>query len=146
MRAAPLPRGARQHGGDRVHQPGVVSAGHQRHAGQAAGSQAAQERHPACAVLGAGHVDAQDLAVPLSIDAGRDQAVHVHRPAALADLLVSASIHTKVYGLASSGRFRKLAASSSRSAAMALTCDLDRPTTPREAASFSTRRVETPSR
>ena len=29
---------------------------------------------------------------------------------------------------------------------MALTCDFDRPTTPREAASFSTRRVETPSR
>jgi hypothetical protein len=40
----------------------------------------------------------------------------------------------------------KLSTSSSSSAAIALTCDLDRPTTPREAASFSTRRVETPSR
>ena len=33
-----------------------------------------------------------------------------------------------------------------RRAAIALTCGLDRPTTPREVASFSTRRVETPSR
>ena len=59
---------------------------------------------------------------------------------------VSASIHTNVYGPRSSGRFRKDSTSSSSSAAIALTCDLDRPTTPREAASFSTRRVETPSR
>ena len=47
---------------------------------------------------------------------------------------------------ASSGRFRKDSTSSSSSAAIALTCDLLRPVTPREAASFSTRRVETPSR
>ena len=59
---------------------------------------------------------------------------------------VSASIHTKVYGPRSSGRFRKPSTSSSSSAAIADTCDLDRPVTPREAASFSTRRVETPSR
>ena len=65
----------------------MVVAGDQRHAGQAAGGQAAQERQPARAVLGAGHVDAEDLAVPLGVDAGRDQAVHVHRAAALADLL-----------------------------------------------------------
>jgi hypothetical protein len=51
-----------------------------------------------------------------------------------------------VYGPRSSGRFRKLSTSSSSSAAIALTCDLDKPTTPREAASFSTRRAETPSR
>ena len=87
MRPAPLPRGAGQHRGDRVHQPGVVVAGHQGDAGQAAGGQAAQERQPARAVLGAGHVDAEDLPVPLRVDARRDQAVHVHRAAALADLL-----------------------------------------------------------
>jgi hypothetical protein len=57
---------------------------------------------------------------------------------------VSASIQQNVYGPASSGRFRNPSTSSSSSAAMALTCDFDSPTTPREAASFSTRRVETP--
>ena len=64
VRPAPLPGGAGQHRGDRVHQAGVVVAGHQLHAGQAAGDQAAQERQPPRAVLGAGHVDAEDLPVP----------------------------------------------------------------------------------
>src|SRR4029077_8740423 len=58
----------------------------------------------------------------------------------------SASIQQNVYGPWSSGRFRKLSTTSSSSAAITLTCDLDRPVTPREAASFSTRRVDTPSR
>ena len=58
----------------------------------------------------------------------------------------SASSCTNVYGPRSSGRFRNPSMSSSSSAVIALTCDLDRPTTPREPASFSTRRVETPSR
>ena len=61
---AALPGGAGQHGGDRVHQAGVGVGGDQLHAGQAAGDQAAQERQPARAVLGAGHVDAEDLPVP----------------------------------------------------------------------------------
>ena len=59
---------------------------------------------------------------------------------------VSASIHTKVYGPASSGRVRNLSTISSSSAAMTLTCDFDSSVTPRDSASFSTRRVETPSR
>ena len=59
---------------------------------------------------------------------------------------VSASIHTNVYGPRSSGRDRNPSTSSSSSAAITLTCDLDSPVTPREAASFSTRRVETPSK
>ena len=59
---------------------------------------------------------------------------------------VSASIHTNVYGPAVQRPGPEHSTSSSSSAAIALTCDLDRPTTPREAASFSTRRVETPSR
>ena len=59
---------------------------------------------------------------------------------------VSASIQQNVYGPRSSGRDRNPSTSSSSSAAIALTCDLDRPVTPREAASFSTRRVDTPSR
>ncbi len=59
---------------------------------------------------------------------------------------VSASIHRKVYGPASSGRDRKPSTISSSSAAIRLTCDFDSDVTPSEAASFSTRRVETPSR
>ncbi len=65
----------------------MVVAGHQRDAGQAAGDQAAQERQPPGPVLAAGHVDAEDLPVPAGVHPGRDQAVHVHGPAALADLL-----------------------------------------------------------
>ena len=37
VRAAPLPGRAGQHRGDRVRQPGMVIAGHQGDAGQAAG-------------------------------------------------------------------------------------------------------------
>jgi hypothetical protein len=51
-----------------------------------------------------------------------------------------------VYGPASSGRDRKLATISSSSAAITLTCDLLSFVTPRDSASFSTRRVLTPSR
>ena len=64
MRPAALPRGARQHRADRVHQPGVVVAGHQVDPGEAAGDQAAQEREPAGAVLGAGDVQAEDSRWP----------------------------------------------------------------------------------
>ena len=59
---------------------------------------------------------------------------------------VSASIQQKVYGPASSGRDRNCSTSSSSSAAIADTCDFDSRVTPSAAASFSTRRVETPSR
>ena len=45
-------------------------------------------------------------------------------------------------GLASSGRDRNCSTISSSSSAIALTCDFDRPVTPGEAGSFSTRRVE----
>jgi hypothetical protein len=57
------------------------------HAGQAPGDQAAQECQPPGPVLAAGHVDAEDLPMPAGVHPGRDQAVHVHRPAAIADLL-----------------------------------------------------------
>jgi hypothetical protein len=58
---------------------------------------------------------------------------------------VSASIQMKVYGPPSRRRDWKPSTSSSSSAAITLTCDLLRPVTPIAAASFSTRRVETPS-
>jgi hypothetical protein len=59
---------------------------------------------------------------------------------------VIASIQQNAYGPASSGRDRKLATSSSSSAAITLTWDLDSFVTPRDSASFSTLRVLTPSR
>lgn len=54
--------------------------------GQAAGDQPAQERQPAGAVLGGGHVEAEDLAVPVGVHPGRHERVHVDHAAVLADL------------------------------------------------------------
>lgn len=54
MGAAPLPRGAGQHGADGVHQAGVSVGDDELDAGQAAGDQRAQEDQPAGAVLGGG--------------------------------------------------------------------------------------------
>lgn len=51
----------------------------------------------------------------------------------------------KMYGPASSGRLRKSATISSSSRAITDTCDFDSLVTPSCSASFSTRRVETPS-
>jgi hypothetical protein len=59
----------------------------QRDPGQAARDQRAQERQPARPVLSRHHVQAEDLALPVGGDPDRDQSVHDHRPAALADLL-----------------------------------------------------------
>ena len=84
--AAPLPRGAGQGRADRGDQAGVGVAGDQLDPGQAAGEQAAEERQPAGAVLGGGDVQAEDLPVPVGVDAGRDQRVHADDAAALADL------------------------------------------------------------
>ena len=84
---APLPGRSGQHRGDRVAQALVAVGGDQGHAGQAAGDQAPEERQPPGAVLGAGHVDTEDLPLAAGVDAGGDQGVHVHRAAALADLL-----------------------------------------------------------
>src|SRR6266516_4737535 len=80
VRPAALPGCAVQYRGDRVNQAGVGVAGDELDAGQAA-----QERQPAGAVLAGGDVQAKDLPVPVSVDAGRDQGVHVHRAPALTD-------------------------------------------------------------
>jgi hypothetical protein len=64
----------------------VRVADHELDAGQAARDQPAQERQPPGAVLGAGDVQAQDLPVPVGVDPGRHERVHVHDPAVLADL------------------------------------------------------------
>jgi hypothetical protein len=64
----------------------VGVAGDQLDPGQAAGGQVPEEGQPAGAVLAGGHLDAQDLAVSVSVDAGGDQGVHRHHAATLADL------------------------------------------------------------
>jgi len=86
MGAAPLPRRSGQGGADRRGQTRVGVAGDESDAGQAAGDQVAQERQPARTVLGGGDLQAEDLAVPVAVHPGRHQGVHVHHPAALADL------------------------------------------------------------
>src|SRR3954454_12975121 len=52
----------------------------------AAGGQIPEEGQPAGAVLGGGDLQAEDLPVPVAVDAGRDQGVHVDHPAALTNL------------------------------------------------------------
>jgi hypothetical protein len=53
-------------------------------AGQAASDQAAQERQPAGAVFGGGHLDSEDLPMPIGVHAGGGQDVDVDGPPALA--------------------------------------------------------------
>jgi hypothetical protein len=60
-----------------------------------------QERQPSRAVLGGGHVQAEDLPLAVGVDAGGDQGVHVDGTAALADLLGDR--------VASAGRVRRAA-------------------------------------
>lgn len=115
-------------------------------AGQAAGDQGAQEGQPAGAVLGGGPVQAEDVAVAVRVDADCDQCVDVDDAAALADLLGQGIDPDEGVGAASRGRLRNAATCSSRCLAIALTWDFDSWVTPRLSASFSTRRVETPSR
>ena len=86
MRAAPLPGRAGQGRADRGDQAAVGVGGDQLDPGQAAGGQVAEEPEPAGAVLGGGDLQAEDLPVPVGVDPGRDQGVHVDHPAALADL------------------------------------------------------------
>jgi hypothetical protein len=61
-------------------------ADHELDTGQAAGDQPAQERQPPGPVLGGGDVEAEDLPVPVGVDPGGDQGMHVDHPAVLADL------------------------------------------------------------
>jgi len=82
MGAAPLPARTRE-GGD---QAAVGVGGDQGDHGEAADGQVAEERQPAGAVLGGADVDTEDLPVPVGVHPGRSQHVHMHDPAAFADL------------------------------------------------------------
>jgi hypothetical protein len=105
-------------------------------------------RTPAAgAVFAGGKVQAEDLQAAVSAltpEAIRACTFTV-RPLSRT-VWVSASIHMDAYGLASSGHDRQLAATSSSSGAITLTCDMLSFVTARLSASFSARRVETPGR
>ena len=58
----------------------------QLHPGQPTSCEAAEEAQPTSTILGGGDVDAEDLPVPVGVDAGGDQHMHRHHPAALTDL------------------------------------------------------------
>ena len=72
MGAASLPSGAGESGADRLHQAAVRVGGHQPDSGEAAGGQVAEERQPAGAVLGGGHVQAEDLPIAVGVDPGSE--------------------------------------------------------------------------
>jgi hypothetical protein len=67
MGAAPLRSGAGQGSADRLDQPAVSVGGDQADAGEAAGDQVAEERQTAGAVLGGGHLQAEDLPVAVGV-------------------------------------------------------------------------------
>jgi hypothetical protein len=83
---ASLPGRAGQGGAEGLDQPAVGVAGDELDAGQSACGQLAEEGEPAGAVLGAGDLQAEDLAVSVGVDPGGDQGVHVDHAAALPDL------------------------------------------------------------
>jgi hypothetical protein len=70
MGAASLPSGAGESGADRLDQAAVRVGGHQPDAGEAARGQVAEEPQPAGAVLGGGHVQAEDLPIAVGVDPG----------------------------------------------------------------------------
>jgi DNA invertase Pin-like site-specific DNA recombinase len=84
VRAAALPARALQHGGDGALEPLVRIAGHQPDAAQPARHQRAQEGQPERAILTRPHVQAQDLALALGVDAHRDDHRHAHHAPAVA--------------------------------------------------------------
>jgi hypothetical protein len=123
----------------------VAVGGDQRDPGKAAGDQTAQERQPAGAVLAAGHVQAEDLALAVGVDPDREQRVDQDAPAELADLQRKrVQSHKRVR--AGVQRLQNTATCSSRLLAIWLTCDFDSRVTPRVSTSRSPRRVDTPSR
>ncbi len=117
MGAAALPGRTGQRGGDRLHQPGMGIGGDQCDPGQAAGDQVAEESQPPRTGLASGDLDAEDLAVPVGVDAGNVVATKTAtlptRPPSRT-FIVNASAATNVYGPASSGRLRNESTCSSR--------------------------------
>jgi hypothetical protein len=84
--AAALPAGAGQVRRDRVDQAGVRVGGDQQDTGQAAGDQVGEERVPCLSGLAGGDFDAEDFAVAVGVDAGRDEHDRFDHAALLTDL------------------------------------------------------------
>ena len=72
--AAALPGRAGQVRRDRLDQTAVGVGGDQADPGQAAGDEVGEERVPRRPGLAGGDAQAEDLAAPVGVDAGRDQA------------------------------------------------------------------------
>jgi hypothetical protein len=66
--------------------PGVRVGGDQQGAGEAAGDQVGEERVPRLFSLAGGDLDAEDLAVAVGVDAGRDEDDGIDDSALLTDL------------------------------------------------------------
>jgi len=85
--AAPLPAGAGQVRCDRLDQALVDGGSDQPDSGQAAGDEVGEELVPPRTGFGCGHAHAEDLPVPVAVDAGGEQDDGVDHAAAFADLL-----------------------------------------------------------
>ena len=120
----------------------------QLHPVQAAGLQRPQERGPERAVLGVADVEAEHLPVPVGADRGGHHDGLGDDPAVDAGLAVGGvEEHVRVRRRPFSDRPRNAATSSSRSAQIRDTSDLEMPvSTPRALTRSSTFRVETPCR
>jgi hypothetical protein len=131
-RPAPLPTRPEHRRLDRRHQPG--------------GDQAAQELQPAGAVLAGHDVEAQDFTLLVGGDYDRGQRVHDRRPVLLADLLGQPVQPQERVRAVASGRDQNASTCASIDLAISLTGLVDSCAIPSRATSFSTRRVNTPSR
>ena len=125
--------------------PSVGVGDHECDPREPVGHQAPQERRPARPVLGAEHVEAQDLAVAVGVDPGGDDRGHRDHPAALSHL-VEQGVEPQVgVGPGVEGPVGNSATLASRFLASSETWDLDIPSIPMARTRSSTRRVETPS-
>ena len=86
MGTTSLPACAGQVRRDCLDQPGVRVARDQPHAGQAARHQVGEEHVPRFLRLAGGDLDAEDLTVPVAVDAGRNEHDSVDDAPVLADL------------------------------------------------------------
>lgn len=133
-------------GNGRLHQSPVGIGGDELDTGQAAGGQVTEEpNHPAPS---SAEVTCRPSTYrcPSALTPVAQQGVHAHDPAAFADLQNQRVGGEERVGAGASGRARNACTCSSRSLAIADTCDFDSRVIPKESTSFSIRRVLTPSR
>ena len=128
-------------------QSGVGVGGDQPDPGQAAGDQVGEELVPRGPGLGGGHPHAEDLAVPVAVDAGGQQDDGVDHAAAFADLhRQGVGGHERERPSVIQRPVRNSSTIGSRSAAIRDTWDFDSESMPSVLTSLSIRRVLTPAR